>query len=126
MKKFIVWLLLALVVLTPVLGMSACNRPEQTVDPDQPSEQDDPKNPDGKDDPSDAATVPSEREVTVVKGSAIHEHTAELGRIPEGLAEAVNKYMTSYAAMKLQGPKTTFQTHNYTELQHLPSDAVMS
>ena len=126
MKKLIVWLLLALVVLTPILGMSACNRPEQTVDPNQPPEQDDPKNPDGKDDPSDAAGVPSEREVTVVKGSAIHENTAELGRIPEGLAEAVNKYMTSYEAMNLQGPKTTFQTHNYTELQHLSSDAVMS
>jgi hypothetical protein len=68
MKKFIVWLLLALVVLTPILGMNACNRPEQTVDPDQPVEQDDPKDPDGKDDPSDVAGVPSEREVTVVKG----------------------------------------------------------
>ena len=123
MKKVLVWILLVLMAVTPILGMSACNDEPEPIDPDQPGDTTDP---DGEVDPSSLPTVPSEREVTVSQGTAIHENTDELGRIPEGLAEAVNKYMSSYEAMNLQGPKTTFQTQNYTELQYLSSDAVMA
>ena len=123
MKKLFLWMLIVLLALMPVVGMTACDHTTPPIDPNQPDEPSDPSAPSGEGELGDLPTVPSEREVTVVTGSAIRENT--FGRIPQGLAEVVNKYMTSYEAMNLAGAKTTFQTNTYTELQRLPTDAVM-
>ena len=125
MKKALLWILLALLVVMPFFGMTACDGadiPDGTSDPNEPNEPN--TNPDDMQHPeADMPSVPSEREVTVTAGSAIHENT--FGRIPQGLAEVVNKYMTTYEGMNLEGAKTTFQTNTYSDYQKLPTDAVM-
>ena len=139
MKKVLLWLLVCSMALMPVLGMVACgdtspsdtdqgenpNDPDASGDPDD-KDPSDPSNDPEQPDLSHLPTVPSDREVTIVDGKALHENTDELGRIPQGLVEVVNKYMTNYEAMNLQGPLTTFQTHNHTQSLHLPTDAVMA
>ncbi len=125
MKKAFLWFLVGLMAFLPVLGMVGCTQrpPDRTDGPNDPS---DPSNdPEGQD-PSDLPSVPSEREVEVIAGSALHENTAELGRIPEGLAELVNKYMTSYGTIVIDGARTTFQTDAFSEAQMMPTDAVMA
>ena len=130
MKKALFWLLVGLMVFMPLLGMIGCNNTKPPVDPDQPSDPSTPSNPGAsttdpeQPDLSHLPSVPSDREVEIVTGSALHENT--FGRIPQGLAEVVNKYMTSYEAMNLKGPLTTFQTSTYSEGQQLPTDAVMA
>ena len=139
MKKVLLWLLVCSMALVPMLGMVACgdqtpadtNPGENTNDPDTSDDTDDkdpsdPSNDTEKPDLSHLPSVPSDREVSVVQGSALHENTDELGRIPQGLAEVVNKYMTSYEGMNLNGALTTFQTSTYAETQYLPTDAVMA
>ncbi|MBO5897951.1 MAG: hypothetical protein J6R04_02960, partial [Clostridia bacterium] len=120
-------LMLLALLLTVTLwgcGGDSSDKPtdDGTGDPDkQPGEDATPD----EEDLSHLPSVPSEREMTVTQGLAIHENADALGRIPQGLAEVVNQYMSNYEGMNLQGAKTTFQTHTYTELQQLPSDAVM-
>ena len=121
MKRKLLLMLTVLAVLTSVIYMSSCGDTTPSdgdgTEVEEPDEQENKEN---------LPSVPSERKVTVTEGSAIHANTEALGRLPQGLTEAVNRYMTTYEAMNLQGPVTTFQTNTYTELQRLSSDAVMA
>ena len=123
MKKVLLWILLTLFAVMPLFGMTACGgaQTSEPNDPNDPTAQ--PSGPDTQDPTVELPSVPSEREVTVSLGGAIHENT--FGRIPQGLVEVVNQYMTTYEGMNLEGVKTTFQTNTYSDYQKLPTDAVM-
>ena len=117
MKKCLLLALSVLMLLTCTLPLSGCKdeKPEDPiVDP--------PKDVDVTDTPTLAATL-SEREVEIVEGKAIHENT--FGRIPQGLAEVVNQYMTQAEAMQIAGDTTAFQTvQEYSIRQEFGTDAV--
>lgn len=145
-NKRIFRLLSAGLAMLMLFGMVACmSGPDPSSDPSKDPSEDPSKDPssdpskdpsgDQSTDPSvdpdndpkaDLPSVPSEREVTIVDGSVLHENTDELGRIPQGLTEVVNKYMTEYEEMNLNGAVTTFQTSTYSEAIQLPTDAVMA
>ncbi|MBO5897907.1 MAG: hypothetical protein J6R04_02735, partial [Clostridia bacterium] len=132
MKRILSLLLACFLAVLPLLALVGCQTPIEPSQPDTPSEPDEPEAPSTPEEPeepdlSHLPSVPSDREITVEKGTALHENTEELGRIPQGLVEVVNKYMTSYEAMNLEGAITTFQTNSeYAETQALPTEAVMA
>lgn len=106
--------LLLLLALLLLWGMTACHASDQPDLPSTPS-QDDPSSndPSEGDIPTEqpdanAATSLSEREIEVVKGSAIHENV--YGRAPYGLTEVVNGHMAVYGPLLLDGTVNTFQT----------------
>ena len=129
MKRILSLMLVCLLAVLPMISMIACQTPDDPSTPDIPDTPSDPDEPSTPEEPdlSHLPSVPSDREITVEKGTALHENTEELGRIPQGLVEVVNKYMTSYEAMNLEGAITTFQTSSeYADTQALPTEAVMA
>ncbi len=126
MKKLTLWLLITLMIATPVFGLVSCKgTPDEPKPPEEDPGTTDPGTEDpGMEDPTEPlAKLESEREYTVVDGTALHP---TYGDVPAGLAEAVNKYMTQAEAIQIEGDVTTFQYGGeYRESIQLPTDAVM-
>lgn len=127
MKKLVLWLLIALMIASPVLGLVSCdNTPDDPIDPDapvDPSTPSDPSDPGSTDPEEPLAKLESERQYEVVDGSKLHP---TYGDVPAELAEVVNKYMTQVDGIQIEGNVTTFQYGGtYRESIQLPTDAIM-
>lgn len=119
MKKYLSLLLGVLMLISCALPMVGCKN--DTPEPPDIDPADDPSQPPA--DEPDLPTTLAERAVNVVKGAPIHENS--FGRIPQGLAEIVNQYMTQAEAMHIAGDATAFQTvQEYSFSQEFGTDAV--
>ena len=144
-------LLLLTLSMTLLLSFGACSRPAPPSDeppkdtPDDPPAPEQPDNPDPPDDPEQPDNPPVEngrynphadraegqtsitlREYSIEDGTLL-QPGADDSRVPEGLTEVVNQYMTHYDALGVEGTVTTFQTSSrYQDSQRINTEAVMA
>lgn len=112
----ILTVMLAFVLLSAGV-LASCGGTLET--PDVPSDDDtcEPADtPSGEEPTENMPSKLSERETAIVTGSLIHENT--LGRVPYGLTEVKNKYMTVLGGLDMQGTVITFQTQSDYALSH--------
>lgn len=139
-------LLLLTLSMTLLLSFGACNKPttppDVTPPDDNPPDDDPPVNPpEGNDpvvpEPEEGRYNPHADRVNGQTSVTLREYSVEEGtllqpgaddsRVPDGLSEVINQYMTHYDSLGVEGTVTTFQTSSrYQDSQRINTEAVMA